>query len=113
MPRSDAFAPLEAVGVALVVSGGHAVAHAPEQLDLLPESATQMYRARPLEPVRYVPSEFFAVLMDTAVAVVLAPLEYAEPLAAPEFAFELELLLLEPHAATMIATPTAAPSLPA
>ncbi len=52
VPRSDAVTPLPAPGVPVVVSGGHAVAHWPEQLDLPPRSAAHTSSARPLDPVR-------------------------------------------------------------
>ena len=41
-----------AFGMELAVSGGQALAHAPEQLDLPLPSAAQMYGARPEAPVR-------------------------------------------------------------
>jgi hypothetical protein len=95
IPRSAAIAAPEAVGVEVVINGGQALAQAPEQLDLPLLSATQMYRARPEAPVRYVPIEPFAVLTAVPVAAVLGD---GDVLAAALVA-ELELLLL-PHAAT-------------
>jgi hypothetical protein len=42
----------EAFGVPFAITGGHVVAHAPEQADFPPLSATQRYSARPEAPVR-------------------------------------------------------------
>jgi hypothetical protein len=42
VPRSAAIAPPDALGAALVINGGHAVAQAPSQLDLPLLSATQI-----------------------------------------------------------------------
>lgn len=115
VPRSLPTAPPAAVGAEVVVSGGQAVAQAPEQLDLPLASATQMYSARPDAPVRYVPRDPFAVPMAAApVAAVLDPpeaypLEAGEGAAADELGLELEL---PPHAATTSVTPISA-TLPA
>lgn len=106
VPRSAAFRPAEATGVAFVISGGQALAQAPEQLDLPLLSATHRYTARPEAPVRYVPSAPFAVLIETALAETLEPVEDVVGVAAAELEVELELLL--PHAATSNDTPTSA-----
>jgi hypothetical protein len=99
-----------------VVTGGHALAQAPEQLDFPLVSATHRYSARPDVPVRYVPSALFAVPIETPVAGAAA-LDDADEVAAgaleaAELAAVLELELL-PHAATASATPTHAATLPA
>lgn len=53
VPRSLAATPLPAVGAPLVVvSGGHAVAHAPEHVDFVLVSGTHKYSDRPEPSVR-------------------------------------------------------------
>ena len=52
VPRSLAVAPVPAVGAPVVVSGGHAVAHPPEHVDLVLVSGTHRYRDRPELSVR-------------------------------------------------------------
>jgi hypothetical protein len=94
----------------LLVSGGQTFAHAPEQTDLLPVSATQRYSARPDAPVRYVPSLPLAVL-------IVRPDEPPELDAGAGFAgvwlaLVLELALL-PHAATTSDVATTATATPA
>ena len=49
--------PPDTEGVADAITGGQTLAHAPEQLDWPPESATQRYSARPFAPTRYVPAD--------------------------------------------------------
>lgn len=100
------FTPPEALGVALLISGGHALAHAPEQLDFPLLSATHRYSARPDAPVRYVPSDPFAVPIETLEGDAVDP--YGDELAAGALAPELALPLLLPQAATNNATPTTA-----
>src|SRR5580698_5777378 len=63
----------DAVAVAVVVTGGHAPAQAPLQLDMSPVSLTHRYTARPEPLVRKVPAEDFAVVM-TVPPEELAPL---------------------------------------
>ena len=52
VPRSLAVAPAPAVGAPVVVSGGHAVAHAPEQVDFVLVSEPNRYSERPALSVR-------------------------------------------------------------
>lgn len=52
VPRSLALAPVPALGLPLVVSGGHAVAHPPEQVDFVLVSGTQRYNERPEPSVK-------------------------------------------------------------
>src|ERR1700722_3718113 len=104
-------------GLPLVVSGGHALAQAPEQLDMPFESATHRYNARPPAPVRNVPSlplvTLTAAPLDAAgVAVALVLAVALEP-AAPEPVVAAVLAEpLEPHAATSTLTPTSAVTAP-
>src|SRR5580698_1074542 len=63
----------DAVAAAVVVTGGHAPAQAPLQLDMSPVSLTHRYTARPEPLVRKVPAEDFAVVM-TVPPEELAPL---------------------------------------
>jgi hypothetical protein len=62
----------------LVSTGGQYFAHAPEQLDLPPLSATHRYTARPSSAVRYVPAEPFVVPTDSAPDDSLEELELVE-----------------------------------
>jgi hypothetical protein len=106
---SAALAPPVAFGVELAVKGGQALAHAPAQLVLPLLSATQMYSARPEAPVRYVPTDAFAVPITSA------PLElegedwlaYGDAPAAVD-GLEAELYELPPHAASSSEAATAA-----
>jgi hypothetical protein len=111
VPKSDMFTPPEAVGVALAITGGQALAHAPEQLDVPFLSATHRYSARPELPTRYVPSGPFTAPIERLAAGALdAAPEACEELAAGALGLEDELLL--PHAATHTATPIIATKLP-
>jgi hypothetical protein len=102
-------APPDAVTVPLAVTGGHAPAHAPLQLDVPPVSFAHRYTARPEPSVRKVPAEDEAVSMTVAPDVLaLLPEDDApagEPLAAP-----VVLLLALLHAATSSAAPSAPPT---
>jgi hypothetical protein len=90
-----------------VISGGHALAHAPEQLDLPLLSPSHRYSARPEAPLRYVPSAPFAVLIETAVAEALDPLEDVVVLAAVLAVVLAVVLELLPQAASSSDTATA------
>jgi hypothetical protein len=102
----------EAVTVPLAVTGGHAPAHAPLQLDMPPVSFTHRYTARPEPSVRKEPAEDEAVSMTVAPDALAALAEDDGPagelLAAP-------VVLLVPllHAATSSAAPSAPPALAA
>ena len=63
VPMSLALALPDAVAVAVVVTGGHAPAQAPLQLDMSPVSLTHRYTARPELVARTVPADDFAVVM--------------------------------------------------
>jgi hypothetical protein len=63
VPMSLAMALPDAVAVPVVVTGGHAPAQAPLQLDMSPVSFTHRYTARPEPLVRKVPAEDLAVVM--------------------------------------------------
>src|ERR1700722_10516420 len=60
---SLALAPPDAVAVAVVVTGGHAPAQAPVQVDMSPVSFVHRYTALPDPVVRKVPAEDLAVVM--------------------------------------------------
>ena len=60
VPSLEAVSPVPAVGVPLARSGGHAVAHAPVHALMVPESALNRYRARPVELTRIDPRLLFA-----------------------------------------------------
>jgi hypothetical protein len=62
-----------AVGVPVVVTGGHAPAQAPLQLDMSPVSFTHRYTALPEPLVKTVPAEDFAVVMTVPPPDVAAP----------------------------------------
>ena len=62
VPSCEALTEPEATGLPLVVSGGQALAQAPEQLDMPLASATHRYSARPPAPVRNVPCGPLVVL---------------------------------------------------
>lgn len=110
VPRSLAIALPDAVGVPVVVTGGHAPAHAPEQADASLVSLVHRYTARPEPVVRNVSPDAVAVVMTVAPPAAAALLGAA---AAAELAgaagTELLLLPLE-HAAASSATPTAPPT---
>jgi hypothetical protein len=93
----------------VVVNGGHTLAQAPAQLDLLPLSATQRYSARPEASVRKVPAEPLAVPtaapFDDGVEDAVAEGEDEADWAAAVLELELELL---PQAARSNATPATA-----
>src|ERR1700752_2763294 len=60
VPSLAAVSPVPAVGVPLASSGGHAVAHAPVHALMVPESALNRYRVRPLALTRIDPRLLFA-----------------------------------------------------
>ena len=73
VPSSEAVSPVPAVGLPVVSSGGHAVAHAPVHALLAPTSALNRYTVRPVESTRIRPKRLFAtrtvaVLVDAAAA---------------------------------------------
>jgi hypothetical protein len=111
VPRSLDFALPAAVTVPVAITGGHAPAHAPVQLDVLPVSLTHRYTARPEPSVRNVSPDDDAVVMTVDPDAPLAAALLA-PAAAGELAAGAALLLLLPleHAATSKATPTAPPT---
>src|SRR5512132_575269 len=92
MPSSEALTAPLALGVAVVVSGGHACAQAPLHTLLEPWSASHRYSARPLASTRKVPSELVLVATTEAgrgelVAVVLvAVLDVPEETELPQAA---------------------------
>jgi hypothetical protein len=108
VPRSLATALPDAISAPVAVTGGHAPAHAPVQLEASPVSLTHRYTARPDPLTRNVPAEDVAVvitvLLDAAVLLGAA--------AADELAGAVVAVLLLPllHAATSIATPTVPPT---
>ena len=63
-PTRAAFALPATAGVALVRSGGHAIAHAPVHVLLVPESALNRYSVRPAESTRIRPKRVFATRTD-------------------------------------------------
>ncbi len=106
VPRSAACTVPEATGAAFVITGGHALAHAPSQLDFPSLSATHRYNARPVGPVKYLPFAPVAALIATPEADALDALEVVDGFAAAELTVDVELLEL-PQAATHNAAPTA------
>jgi hypothetical protein len=102
---SAALAPPVTFGVEPALSGGHAVAQAPEQLDLPLPSATQIYSARPEAPVRYVPTEPLPAPIVRALLVPEAGW-LAGGGALPAGELELDLCELPPHAARRSEAPT-------
>ena len=71
VPRSLAVTPVPAVGAPVVVSGGHAVAHAPEHVDFVLVSGTHKYSERPELSVRKLVPPL--VCTSTVIADELAP----------------------------------------
>ena len=59
VPSLEAETPLSAVGLPVVVSGGHAVAHAPKHVLLEPLSFSKRYSVRPLPSASTLPSLVF------------------------------------------------------
>ena len=79
VPILELVSPVPAVGLPATSSGGHAVAHAPAHALLVPESALNRYRVRPVELTRIDPRLLFATptvaeapLEDFGVAAVAA-----------------------------------------
>ena len=110
VPRSLAFALPDAVGEPVVVTGGHAPAHAPVHADVPPVSLTHRYTARPDPSVRNVAPEDVAVRMTAALPLLPAAGELAPDAAAELAGAAEELLLPLEHAAARTATPTAPPA---
>ena len=101
MPSIDWLTPPPAIGMALAVTGGQAAAHAPVQVDVLPLSASNRYRARPCPSARNLPSIpvadcrsiVVAAMPDDALAVGLSGWAVADDAAgAAVVPFELKLL---------------------
>jgi hypothetical protein len=112
-------APPAAVAVPVVVTGGHAPAQAPLQLDMSPVSFAHMYTALPDPLVSTVPADDFAVVMtvpaaDDAPAPVPADDAPAvgddAPAGEAGAAAELPVLAALLHAATTTAAPSAPPT---
>jgi len=96
--------PPDPVGLPVVVSGGQAWAHAPEQLDLPLASATHRYSARPEPLVRNVPVEPWVTLTTAPEAATFVAVEEADEVAeaaGAADAVEVGLLLLLPHPAAI------------
>jgi hypothetical protein len=76
VPSLEAVSPVPAVGVTLASRGGHAVAHAPVHALMVPESALNRYRVRPLALTRIDPRLLFATrtvaVLVVAVVVLVA-----------------------------------------
>jgi hypothetical protein len=111
VPRSLAIALPDAVGAPVVVTGGHAPAHAPEHVDALPVSFAHRYTARPEPSVRNVSPDDEAVLITAALP--LAALLGAEAAELAGAAAPVLLLFPLAHAAASTATPTAPPTVAA
>jgi hypothetical protein len=105
----------DAVTVPVVVTGGHAPAHAPVHMDASPVSLTHRYTARPEPSVRNVPADDVAVVMTVPpdalplAAALLGAGAAAELLAGAAAGAAVLLLALE-HAATRTAAATAPPT---
>jgi hypothetical protein len=96
----------------VAITGGHAPAHAPVQVDVLPVSLTHRYTARPEPSVRNVLPDDVAVVMTVDPDPPPLAAALLAPAAAGELAAGAALLLPPPleHAATSKATPTAPPT---
>src|ERR1700751_4730433 len=108
VPSLEAVSPVPAVGVTLASRGGHAVAHAPVHALMVPESALNRYRVRPLALTRIDPrlllaTRTLAVFVGVVVVVVADGVGGGAAVAAAP---------PPPHAATARATSgiTAAPA---
>jgi hypothetical protein len=101
VPSSEALTPLPALGVPLILSCGHAAAHAPLQADWFGWSFPNRYSVRPLPLTRIVPS---LVLVAVTAAWLDCPLvvvgELPEPYAPPPELEPPELLPLHAPAST-------------
>ena len=96
--------PPDPVGAPLLVSGGHAWAQAPEQLDVPWLSATHRYRARPEPSVRYVPFEPWVTLTTAPEDAAFEAVDDADEAAAADDAVDVDVLPLLPHPAAINAT---------
>jgi hypothetical protein len=109
VPMSLALAAPDAVAVAVVVTGGHAPAQAPLQVDMSPVSLAHRYTARPDPLASTVPPEDVAVVMT--VPPELAPALEDDPAAGDAgAAAPVPLLAALLHAATTTAAPSAPPT---
>ena len=99
MPTSLALALPETVAVPVVVTGGQAAAHAPEQEDWFMASFANSYTVRPEPSVRNVPADPELVLITVAEPAAPAGEAAAAELAAAPPLAGLLLLALLPHAA--------------
>src|SRR6204780_724873 len=100
-----------AVAAAVVVTGGHALAQAPVQLDMSPVSFVHRYTALPELVVKTVPAEDFAVVMTVPPEDAPAPvLEDDPPAGEAGAAAALPVLAALLHAATVAAAATAPPT---
>src|SRR5580692_299678 len=106
---SLATAPPDAVAVLVVVTGGHAPAQAPLQLDMSPVSLAHRYTARPELLARTVPPDDLAVVMTVPPEELAPALEDDPP--AGEAAGAAALLLAATTTAALSAPPTPAISL--
>src|SRR4029453_19249884 len=82
----DAVSPLPAVGLPVVVTGGHSAAHAPEQVLFEPVSFSNRYTVRPVESTRILPrplTSLTATVDEPAEAIELLGAALAWPLLPP------------------------------
>jgi hypothetical protein len=109
---SLATAPPDAVAVLVVVTGGHAPAQAPLQLDMSPVSLAHRYTARPELLARTVPPDDLAVVMTVPPEELAPALEDDPPAGEAAGAAGAAALLLAPrlHAATTTAALSAPPT---
>jgi hypothetical protein len=111
VPRSLDFAPPDAVTVPVVVTGGHAPAHAPEQADMPLLSLVHRYTARPDPSAKNVPADDETVVMTVEPEPPLAAAAFEGDAPAGELLPAAPVLLLPVlHAATSSATPKALPA---
>jgi hypothetical protein len=103
VPTKTAFAPLPAVGVPVVGTGGQAAAHVPVQALVVPESAPNMYTVRPCESTKMFPRRLLrtATAGGAGGAVVRGALDRGAVDA---------LVWPEPHPASAMSRMTAAPA---
>jgi hypothetical protein len=113
VPMSLALALPAAVAVPVVVTGGHAPAQAPLQLDMSPVSFTHRYTALPEPLVKTVPAEDVAVVMtvppDAAAPLPAGDAAAGDPVAEAAGAAAVLLAALL-QAATVVAAASAPPT---
>ena len=83
VPSNEAFAPPPAVGLPLARSGGHAVAHPPVHVLVVPVSFWNRYRVLPCESTRTLPAPVFATLTVAELPPAVCAVAVVVPLSLP------------------------------